>query len=222
MRLYSLSRCSSQPSRGDQNYEENNMRKLRVIFLLTIAILLAGSILFAGSPASSAQNSGKLAKSIHIQATAMGQSTQLGRIFNITAIINELSPPDDQKILMEAFQTKGNEGLVNALEKMSSKGRLAITGTLGGDLAYIRRFNQPDGSVVIRMITNRLLRFGEVWSDSRSSDYQLSGLEITFSKDRKHNKGTLIPAAQLKVDKEGHIEIEAFQNPWTLTNIMRR
>jgi hypothetical protein len=152
----------------------------------------------------------------------MGTSTQMGRTFNVTAIVNELSPPEDQKILLEAFQTKGNEGLVNALSKMPSKGRLAITGTLGGDLAYIRRFEQPDGSVVIRMVTNRLLRFGEVWADTRSTDYQLSGLQINVSKDKKKKEGVLIPAAELKVNKEGLLEIETFQNPWKLVNIQLR
>lgn len=151
----------------------------------------------------------------------MGQMTQMGRIFNITAIVNELSPPEDQKVLMDAFEQKGNEGLVNALSKMHSKGRLAITGTLGGDLAYIRQFKQPDGSLVIRMITNRLLRFGEAWYDGRSTDYQLSGLEIRVSADGKKKTGTLLPAAQLKM-KDGHLEIETFQNPWTLTNIQKR
>jgi len=75
---------------------------------------------------------------------------------------------------------------------------------------------------VLRMITNRLLRFGEVWADTRSSDYQLSGLEITFSKDKKKKSGTLIPAAELKIDKEGRIEIETYQNPWNLVNIQIR
>jgi hypothetical protein len=124
--------------------------------------------------------------------------------------------------LLEAFKAKGNEGLVNALSKMHSKGRLAITGTLGGDLAYIRRFPQPDGSTLIRMVTNRLLRFGEVWADTRSSDYQLSGMEVILSKDKKKNSGTLIPAAEIKLNKEGQIEVEAFQNPWKLVNIMLR
>ena len=163
----------------------------------------------------------KLPKPIYIQSTAMGQLTQLGRTYSITAIVNELSSPDDQKVLLEAFEKKGNEGLVNALSKMPSKGRLAITGTLGGDLAYIRQFKQPDGSLVIRMITNRLLRFGEAWYDGRSTDYQLSGLEITVSADGKKKTGTLLPAAQLKM-KDGHMEIETFQNPWTLVNIQKR
>jgi len=198
------------------------MKQLRSFCLLGVAVLIFGSLLVAGSDRTAAQERKESRKKITIQAQAMGTSTQLGRTFNITAIINELSPPEDQKILLDAFQAKGNEGLVNALSKMRSKGRLAITGTLGGDLAYIRRFQQPDGTLVIRMITNRLLRFGEVWSDTRSSDYQLSGLEIVVGKDKKKATGTLLPAAQLKVDKGGQLEIETYQNPWKLTNVQVR
>ena len=164
----------------------------------------------------------KLPKTILIQGTAMGQSTQLGQMFNFNLHIQELSTHEDQQVLLEAFNAKGNEGLVNALSKMKSKGRLAITGTLGYDVNYIRRFQQPDGSTLIRAVTDRPLRFGENWSDSRSSDYNLSGLEITISPDRKKNSGTLLPACQFKIDKEKHLELEAFQNPWKLVNIMRR
>ena len=197
------------------------MRQLRILSLLTVTALIVGSAFFAGSYRAAAQDR-KLSKRITIQAQAMGTSTQLGRTFNVTAIVNELSPPEDQAILLEAFKAKGNEGLVNTLSKMSSKGRLAITGTLGGDLAYIRRFQQPDGTVVIRMITNRPLRFGEVWSDTRSTDYELSGLEIIVGKDKKKATGTLLPAAQLKIDKKGQLEIETYQNPWKLTNVQLR
>ena len=144
------------------------MTKPRTLWFIAFTVSII-SILLAGSYGSAAP-------------------TQMGHSYSINAIINELSSPDDQKVLLEAFQTKGNEGLVNTLSKMPSKGRLAITGTLGGDLAYIRRFDQPDGTVMIRMITNRLLRFGEVWADTRSSDYQLTGLEIIFSKDKRKTK----------------------------------
>jgi hypothetical protein len=198
---------------------EIKMPKLRLVSRLVLVLLVLSLSLFTSAPGLTQGT--KLPKPIYIQATAMGQLTQLGRTFSITAIVNEISPAEDQKVLLEAFQQKGNEGLVNALSKMPSKGRLAITGTLGGDLAYIRQFKQPDGSLVIRMITNRLLRFGEAWYDGRSTDYQLSGLEITVSKDGKKKTGTLLPAAQLKM-KDGHLEIETFQNPWTLVNIQKR
>lgn len=164
----------------------------------------------------------RLPKPILIQATAMGQSTQMGRLFSINIHINELSTASDQKALLEAFQAKGNEGLVNAVSKMSGKGRIAITGTLGYDVNYIRRFKQPDGSIVLRMVTDRPITFGEAWGDTRSRDYDLSGLEIIISPDKKKKTGTLLPACQFKIDKENHLEIEAYQNPWRLTNIQLR
>lgn len=195
------------------------MRNIRITSLAIVAMLIVVSA-FCWAPLNSDAAQGvKLPKTVTIRAQAMGTSTQLGLNYNITARIKEYSPPGDQAILLAAFKAKGNEGLINALSKMPAKGRLAITGTLGGDLAYIRRFDQPDGSVVIRMITDRPLRFGEVWADTRSSDYQLSVVEVRISKDKKKKTGTLLPAAELKIDKSGGLEIETYQNPWKLVNI---
>jgi hypothetical protein len=164
----------------------------------------------------------KLTKPITIQAQAMGTSTQLGRNYSVTIHINEYSTQEDFNILSEAFQQKGNEGLVNALSKMSSKGRVAITGTLGGDVAFARKFKMPDGSTRIRLVTNRLLRFGEVWADTRSTDYELSAMEIILSPKKGKSSGTLLPASKLKLDKDGHLEMELYQNPWNLVNVMVR
>lgn len=194
------------------------MRLAKKTIPITVSLLLMFLTLLPGGE-SSAQ---KLSKTIFIQGTAMGQNQQMGRMFSVNVYIEELSTPEDQKALLDAFQAKGNEGLVNALSKMKSKGRIAITGTLGYDVNYIRRFQQPDGTTMIRLVTDRPIRFGEAWHDSRSSDYNLSGLEIILSPDKKKNSGTLLPACQFKIDKENHLEIEAFQNPWKLTNIMRR
>jgi hypothetical protein len=163
----------------------------------------------------------KLPKKIYIQAQAMGTSTQMGRSAGVTLIINELSTDEERAGLIEAFQQKGNEGLVNALSKMRSKGRMSVTGTLGYDVAYIKTFPQPDGSTVLRMVTDRPLRFGEVWADSRSSDYNVSAVEIVIGKDKK-NTGTLYPAVELKMNKENQLELNLYQNPWNLVNIMKR
>lgn len=192
------------------------MRKLMSIgVLITVAI----GVLLIPTHKSRAQ---KLAKSYEIQAQAMGQSTQLGQTFNITLIIDAYSTPDEQSGLLEAFTQKGNEGLVNALSKMKSKGRMSITGTLGYDVAYIREWDQPDGSTKIRLVTDRPITFGEAWSDSRSMDYSLSAVEVVISPDKKKNEGVLYPLCKLKLNKENHIELELNQNPWKLVNIMRR
>ncbi|MBC7900558.1 MAG: hypothetical protein H7070_10965 [Saprospiraceae bacterium] len=157
-----------------------------------------------------------------IQATAQGTSTQLGRMISIDLTINEHSTADDQKALIEAFEQKGSEGVANALHKMHSKGRIAITGTLGYDVAYIREFKMPDGSRKIRVITDRPITFGEAWSASRSQDYNLSALEIIISEEKGKSHGTLLPACQFKIDKEKALQIETFQNPWKLMNVQVR
>jgi hypothetical protein len=192
---------------------------MRRLMKVTLAIVGIVCIVLLASPSSSAQ---KLAKSIYYQAQAMGQATQLGQNFGITLVIDEYSTPDDQKVLLTAFSEKQNEGLVNALSKMKTKGRLSITGTLGYDVTYIRTFAMPDGSTKIRLVTNRPIRFGEAWSDSRSMDYNLSGLELIVSPDKKKSSGMLAPACQFKLDKENQIQLDLLQNEWKLVDIMKR
>ena len=171
---------------------------------------------------SSSQEDVKLPKSIFIQGEAMGQAQQLGQMFSVNLTINEFSNAEDQKILLDAFNTKQNEGLVNALSKMKSKGRIAITGTLGYDVNYIRKFDLPDGSSKIRLVTDRPIMFGEAWTDSRSSDYNLSGMEVIITSDNKKNTGTLAPACKFKIDKENQLQLELLQNEWKMVNLKRR
>jgi hypothetical protein len=197
------------------------MRGVRVIFPIAIAAAIAISLLQIPSRSSAAQDV-KLPKAIHIQAQAMGEQQQLGQSFAVNLIIEEFSDADDQKALVEAFNKKKNEGLVNALSKMKSKGRMGITGTLGYEVAYARQFPQPDGSTKIRLVTNRPIAFGEAWSDSRSMDYSLSGVEVILNADEKKNSGSLAPLCQLKLNKEGHLELELYQNMWKLVDVRKR
>ena len=158
-----------------------------------------------------------------IQATAMGTSTQMGRIVNIDLRINEYSTAEDRAVLLQVFSEKGSEGLANAVDKMKSKGRISITGTLGYDVNFIRTFPMPDGGRKIRFLTDRPITFGEAWGMTRSMDYALSMGEIIISPDKKKNSGMLYPAARLLLDeKDKEITLETFQNPWKLENIQVR
>jgi hypothetical protein len=161
-------------------------------------------------------------KKMHIMAVAQGTSTQMGRIINVDLRINEYSTPADQAALIEAFQADGTKGLANALDKMKSKGRMAITGTLGYDVNYIREFMQPDGSRKIRFVTDRQILFGEAWHSTRSMDYMISMVEINIEKGGKVTDGMVLPAAKVKLNKRGELEVETYQNPWKLTNIRIR
>ena len=185
--------------------------------ILAIAVVAIISLILLPSTGTSAQDAPKRET---FQATAMGQSTQLGRMYNVNIVIDEYSTAEDQQALLEAFNSKGMQGLSNALGKMKSKGRLSITGTLGYDVAYIRSFQTEHGRK-IRIATNRAIRFGEAWGDGRSMDYDLSAVELEINNDGK-STGLLLPACRFKLDKENHLMIENYQNPWKLQNILDR
>jgi hypothetical protein len=155
-----------------------------------------------------------------IDATATGTSTQLGKTVNVKVTIYEFSTPEDRQILVDSFKKGQNQGLVNALTKMKAVGRIAITGTLGYDLSYIGLVPTDTGRK-IRFVTNRLLRFGEVYNNTQSIAYNLTAGEIEINdKDKGKSTGVLYPAAQLAINKEGQLQIELRKNPWKLVNII--
>ena len=155
-----------------------------------------------------------------IDATAFGTSTQLGRNFGVKLVIYEFSSPEDRDILIQAFQKGQNEGLVNALEKMKSVGRIQIPGTIGFELSFIREIITPNGRT-IRFVTNREIAFGESYWSTQTKSFNLTAGEINLDdKDRSKSGGVLFPAAQLIVNKEGELQWELNQNAWKLTNII--
>jgi hypothetical protein len=194
------------------------MKNVKSFSLMSAAVVVAGISLLTG-PWSVAQD--KPLREVY-QAQAMGQSTQMGQTFNVTIHIEEYSTPEERQVLIDAFTKAGSEGLYNALDKMPSKGRIAITGTLGYDIHFARRLPLEEG-FKLRVVTSRPINFGEAWYNGRSVDYNLSVLELDLNKENREGSGTLIPASKFTIDKKtGELTLEAFQNPWKLVNVMDR
>ena len=178
--------------------------------------LVGGLFLAAFTLAVSAQDR----KVEVIDATAMGTSTQMGRNVSVKITIYEFSAEEDRAILIEAFKKGQNKGLVNALTKMKSVGRIAITGTIGYDLSFIRLIPTETGRK-IRFVTNRPIRFGEAYYNSTTTAYNLTAGEIEINdSDKDKNGGVLYPATQLVINKEGQLEFQLNKNPWKLVNII--
>jgi hypothetical protein len=157
-----------------------------------------------------------------IQATARGQLRASGKMFSVTINIESYSTPEDQKVLVDAFNTGGHDLLVKTLSKMAPKGRVAITGTIGYQIAYIRSFPTENGRR-IRLVTDRPIKFKEAYNNGRSTDYDLSAIEINLNADPKKSDGSLIVAGKFKVDKDQQAVFESFgYGPWRLVNIMER
>jgi len=177
--------------------------------------LLIGLLLIASVPGFGQRGSNET-----IDATAFGTSTQMGRNFGVKITIYEFSDPEDREILVKAFQQSQNDGLVNALEKMKSVGRITIPGTIGYDLSFIREIVTPTGRT-IRFVTNRKIAFGESYWSTQTKSFNLTAGEIILNdNDKSKSGGVLFPAAQLIVNKEGELQFELNQNSWRLTNII--
>jgi hypothetical protein len=183
--------------------------KLAIGMTLLVGLLTLGSLPFFSRE-----------KNETIEASAMGTSTQLGQVVGVSLEIYEFSTPQDRQVLVEAFEKGQNQGLVTALSKMKAVGHCSITGTLGYDVSFIRMIPTPTGRQ-IRFVTNRLLRFGEVYADTQSQSFNLTAGEFDLDDTDKHKStGVLYPLCQLAMDKEGKIQFQLNQNPWKLVDVI--
>jgi hypothetical protein len=191
------------------------LTNLKILNFARAISLLIGLLMISSVPGFGQRGSTET-----IDATAFGTSTQLGRVFGVKIIIYEFSDPEDRDILVQAFQKGQNDGLVNALERMKSVGRIQIPGTLGFDLSFIREILTPTGRT-IRFVTNRKIAFGESYWDTQSKSFNLTAGEININdSDKSKSDGVLFPAAQLIINKEGELQFELNQNAWRLTNVI--
>ncbi len=188
------------------------MRDPSTIVRNTYVVCLALLLLGIGAVAQAQER-------MTIQATAMGTSTQLGKVFNLNIHIEQFSTPEDRKALIDAFARSGQDGLLDALEHMKPKGRIRTPWGLGNDVKYI--FELPaDQGRHLRLITDRRIGIGEARNSTRSEEYSIGAVDLLLAPDGK-GSGTLLPACKLTLNKKTQqIEIETFRNPWNLTNLM--
>jgi hypothetical protein len=156
-----------------------------------------------------------------LTATVVGTSgAASGKTFGITININSYSTEGDASLLLEAVQSGKKNELLNTLQSMSAKGRIAVTGQVGNDANYIRQITTAKGRT-IRLLIDRQMSFFELTRGTRSKEYQFSALELYL--DQKGNgDGLLYPAAKLKINKAtNQLELEDYgQAPLRITNIL--
>ena len=180
------------------------------------SFLLATALIVIAVPPIFSQN--KAAETI--DATAMGTSTQMGQRISVKVTIYRYSTEADRQVLVDAFKQGQSKGLVDALSKMKSVGRIAITGTVGTDLSYIGLIPSPTGRK-IRFATDRPIRFAEAYNAGRSMAYDLTVGEFDLNdSDKSKSGGNLYPASQLIINKQGELQFELRRNAWKLVNII--
>jgi hypothetical protein len=191
------------------------MFKLRSVLVMTaIALFVGVNGLDAQEPTSSVP--------AQYSATAFGQSGSVaGKSFGINVYIEQTSTNEEVGELLGVLQSKGQDGLVSALEKMKDKGRVAPTGTTGSPMKVITIRPTANGGQHIVLATNRWITFTELINGTRSRDYPIGIVILDVDKDGK-GTGSFSPLNKVKFNKNKELVIEHYgQKPFRLANVKR-
>ena len=71
--------------------------------------------------------------------------------------------------LREAFRAKGQDGLLDALQKLPAVGYLTTPGSLRYDVHFARQRTLPEGGRRIFLLTDRRINYWEAASGSRTA-----------------------------------------------------
>lgn len=196
------------------------MSKLRYLSATPILLLFALSNSMARE---TPQPQGQPTIPAQYAATAIGQAgSAAGKTFGLSVYIEGLTPDGEVDELIGTLKSKGQDGVVKAMENMKDLGRLAPTGSVGTGMRLVRIRQNPDGGQHIVLATNRPITFRELWSGTRSRDYPIGIVVLNVDKDGK-GTGTLALACKVKFNKKGELEIEHYGiKPLRLANVYRQ
>ena len=183
-------------------------KKSKVLSIVIPSLLVLCLVMIGTTP-------GYSAKYETISATAFGTDTQVGQLVTVTLVIYQYSTDQDRQVLIEAFQKGQSQGVADALSKMKPAGHIDASGTPGFDVGFIRLIKTPTGRK-IRFITNR--RIGCPSCQTAAFDLTAGEFDID-DQNKKKSSGTLFPAAQLIINKQGELQFELNQNAWRFAAI---
>lgn len=127
---------------------------------------------------------------------------QTGRLY---VTVKSWSTPDERQTLIEALKSGGSDGLKKALGKME-KGWMKFATSLRWTVNHAATFQTPKGRVV-RLLTIRPIFFVETSRSAITMDYEFGAVELLLDAEGR-GEGVLIPAAKIKINEEGQVEIE--------------
>lgn len=123
-----------------------------------------------------------------------------------TARIERWSTPEERKALAEALRSKGDDGLVDAMEGLSM-GRIQFEQNIAHPIRVATTW-QTDKGRMVRLATNRPISFRELNNSTRSLDYPIGIMEFLLPPEGE-GEGSLIGAVTARFDEQGRLEVKS-------------
>jgi hypothetical protein len=188
---------------------------------VSLAALLVLAIVAAGVVPAAAQDAKAERYVFSAFAVNMGSGPRAGMV---EIAIERLSSSAEREKLIAAFVEKGQDGLLNDLQKVKPRvGFIRLPQTLGYDLQYAYRFVNADGTSRLVIATDRKISFAEARNQPRTMDYPFTLIEMRLDKDG-NGEGRMAVATKIQKSKDGKtIELENYGiSPVALNEIKLR
>jgi hypothetical protein len=136
---------------------------------------------------------------------------------SVDITINRWSTEADRERLLEILKSKGQDALLDALQKMPVVGYINTPGSLRYDLHFARQVPQPEGGRRIVLGTDRYIGSWEAANRPRTVDYPFTIIELQVDK-AGNGKGWASLYTKVTATDDGNIELENFANEPVMLN----
>ena len=145
-----------------------------------------------------------------------------GAAGSVELVINRWSSDADRDRLMSVMFDKGQERLLQELQKMPRMGYIRTPGRIGWDIHFAAHMPAKDGGERIVLVTDRHMGFREVAIRHRSVDYPFTIIELNVPKSGDGD-GKITVATRIIPDKGGRlVTLENYDiQPVLLTKVTR-
>ncbi len=183
-------------------------RSIQAASLVLAVVATASTIAVAQKP-----------KPVRISSVAISMNSIAGAGF-VEFLVERWSTEAERDDFIAAFREKGNDGLLNLMQKQKTRvGRVQGAQFRGYDLRFARQMPFGDGGTRIVLAADRYVPFIEARSNPRLSDYPFTLVEIHLDKNGKGD-GRMLVASRLNVNKERVVEVENYgQQPIRLNDV---
>lgn len=154
--------------------------------------------------------------------TASAVNMTSGGTGTLEMVVNRWSTDAERNNLVQVLVNKGENSLLDALQKTPKVGYIRNVNSIGWDLHYAHHQPLPDGGEQVVIATDRPMGFREVANQWRTTDYPFTVIEMRLNADGE-GQGTLSVATKVTVNKKTNsIELENFgTSPVLLQNVKR-
>lgn len=180
-------------------------------------LVVAGTVLLFAPLAASSQ-----VEDAPARFAAFAVNMNRGAAGTVELVINRWSSDADRDRLMSVMFDKGQERLLQELQKMPRMGYIRTPGRIGWDIHFAAHVPAKDGGERIVLVTDRHMGFREVANRHRSVDYPFTIIEVNVPKSGDGD-GTITVGTRIIPDKGGRIvTLENYDiQPVLLTKVTR-